>query len=153
MQAQSVLVLGVGNILLKDEGLGVHIVNQIEEEGKLEGKAEILDGGTAGYDLMPHLMGREKIIIVDALKTDDEPGSVYHFPADRLAHSGAKSFSLHDVGIRQVVDMLKLMGEEPQIEIIGVVPEDISSYEVGLSDSVREAIPKVIAQIYKATTH
>ncbi len=145
-----ILVLGIGNILQKDDGIGVHIVNHIAETGmELPGDVELADGGTAGHDLIPLMQGRDKIIIVDALNVDDRPGSVYRFtPEHLLERKGA--FSLHDVGIKEVIASLRILGEVPEIEIIGIVPEDIGTLDIGISDSVRESIPKAVREIFDA---
>jgi hydrogenase maturation protease len=148
-----VLVLGIGNLLQKDDGVGVHVVNYMNETGTTVPRyVEIVDGGTAGYDLVPIMKGRKKIIIVDALKVDDVPGSVYRFTPEHLAQSKEK-FSLHEVGVKELIRHLQLMGDDPVIEIIGIVPEDIQTLEIGTSDSVKKSIPRVVELILEAATH
>jgi hydrogenase maturation protease len=145
-----VLILGVGNILHKDDGLGVHIVNHLRDSGtELPDDVEIVDGGTAGYDLIPIMHGYEKVIIVDALRVDDAPGSIYRFTPEHLAKTKI-TLSLHEIGIRRIIDTMRVMGEVPYIEIIGVVPEDIDTLDIGISDSVRGSIPRVVEQILDA---
>lgn len=147
---RSVLVLGIGNILMSDDGLGVYVVNQMKESGiTLPEGVELVDGGTSGYDLMSVMMNREKIVIVDALKTDDSPGSVYRFTPEYAVESGS-SISLHEVGIMDVIRMIGVMGFNPEIEIIGIVPEDINTLAISISNSVKESIPKAVDQILDA---
>lgn len=147
---KSILILGIGNVLCKDDGAGIHVVNEIMASGKnLPENVEILDGGIMGLDLLPLLTGREKIVIVDALKTDDVPGSIYRFPAKHLK-GGGSMLSLHEVGVKKIIDMLKLMGHNPEIEIVGIVPEDIRSLEIGISESVRKSIPKAVECVLNA---
>lgn len=147
---KKVLILGIGNILHKDDGLGVFIVNEIAGTVKdLPEDVEIADGGTLGYDLLPLMSGREKIVIVDALKVDDTPGNIYKFPAKHLVDNNQK-YSLHDMGVKKIIDMLTIMGEKPEIEIIGIVPEDYNSFEMGISDSVKKSIPKAVEHILNA---
>lgn len=137
-------------MLHKDDGLGVFIVNEIVNSVKdLPKYVEVADGGVLGYDLLPLMSGREKIVIVDALKMGDEPGSIYKFPAKHLADTNNK-FSLHEMGVKKIIDMLSITGENPEIEIIGVVPEDINSLEIGISDSVKKAVPKAVELILEA---
>jgi hydrogenase maturation protease len=145
----NVLILGIGNILQSDEGLGVHVANYITRNIKLPDGVEVIDGGTAGFDLIPLMSGREKIIIVDALKIDDEPGSIYRFKPEDAVRSRA-TISLHEIGITEIIDMLRLLGENPEIEIIGVVPEDISTLHMDISTSVRRSIPLAVIQIMDA---
>jgi hydrogenase maturation protease len=146
---RNVLILGIGNILQSDEGLGVHVVNHITRNIKLPDGVEVIDGGTAGFDLLPLMVGREKIIIVDALRVDDEPGSIYRFKPEDAMRSRA-SLSLHEVGITEVIDLLRLLGENPEVEIIGIVPEDISTLHMDISTPVRRSIPQAVIQIMDA---
>ncbi|MDY6934623.1 MAG: HyaD/HybD family hydrogenase maturation endopeptidase [Spirochaetota bacterium] len=150
---QSTLIIGIGNILQSDEGIGVHIVNHILESGiKLPEEVEVIDGGTSGFDLLPYMKGRDKIIIIDALRTDDVPGSIYRFSPDYALESHT-SLSLHEVGIMQVIKMLYFMGENPKIEIIGIVPEDINTLNINISPAVRESIPKAVELILNAAAN
>ncbi len=150
---RNVLVLGIGNILQKDDGVGVHIVNYMIEEGiSLPDGVEVIDGGTAGFDLIPLMKDRDKIIIVDALKVDDQPGSVYRFAPEHLVES-RELYSLHDLGVREIIKQLHISGDDPEIEIIGIVPEDINSLEIGISDSLKQSIPRVTDQILDAVAH
>ncbi|MCU0849089.1 MAG: HyaD/HybD family hydrogenase maturation endopeptidase [Spirochaetes bacterium] len=147
-----ILILGVGNILHYDDGIGVHVVNRIQESGiDIPDDVEIIDGGTAGFDLIPLMQGRSKIVIVDALKVDDAPGSIYRFRPESLADD-RKVFSLHEFGIKKIIDTLRIMGEAPEVEIIGIVPQDITTLDIGLSSAVMESIPKAIEQILKAVS-
>jgi len=140
---EPVLVMGIGNILQSDDGVGVHVVNSIiSGELSFQG-VEFIDGGTAGMDLLPLMIGRKKIVIVDALKVDDSPGSIYRFPAERLYEKN-DHFSLHDVGVKRIIDMLSLMGENPEVEIVGIVPEDIDTVNIGMSDPVKKAVDKAV---------
>ncbi len=150
---RTILILGIGNILQSDDGIGVHVINHIlESDMIIPEDVEIIDGGTAGFDLLSVMTGREKIIIVDALKTDDVPGSIYRFTPEHARDSRA-SFSLHDVGITEVLRTLKLLGENPEIEFIGIVPENISTLNIGLSPAVKKSIPLAVNQIFNAITN
>ena len=147
---KDVLILGIGNILHKDDGIGVYVVNHILESGmSVPEDADIVDGGTAGHDLIPLMKGYKKIIIVDALKANDVPGSVYRFSPDHL-DCGKKLFSFHDFGIREILQSLRIMGENPVVEIIGIVPEDIDTLDIGISDSLRESLPQVVREVLNA---
>ncbi len=147
---KQVLILGIGNILQSDDGLGVHLIQDIlESHPDLPENVEVVDGGTAGFDLIPLMSGKDKIVIVDALKTDDKPGSIYRFTPDNavVTRSG---FSLHEVGMMEIIKTLQLMGENPEIEIVGIVPEDINTLEISLSPAVRNAFPRAIEVILES---
>jgi len=144
------LILGIGNILLSDEGLGVHAVKRILESGiAIPDDVEIIDGGTAGFDLLELMMNRSRIIIVDALKVDNVPGSIYRFPPERIA-SSRNAISLHELGIRELITMLRMLGHDPEIEIIGIVPSDVSTFNTHLSATVENSMPRAIDLIMGA---
>ena len=145
---KEILVLGVGNILHRDDGVGVYVVHTLRKRSSIVPIVDIIDGGTAGFDLLTIMTGRKRIIIVDALKADDVPGSIYRLPAYSLKDSGSM-LSLHEAGVKKIIDMLHFMGEDPEIEIVGIVVEDISSVEIGLSERVEKAVPRVIEEIIR----
>lgn len=147
---KQVLILGIGNILQSDDGLGVHLIQDIlESHPDLPENIEVVDGGTAGFDLIPLMSGKDKIVIVDALKTDDNPGSIYRFTPEN-AVATRSGFSLHEVGMMEIIRTLRLMGENPEIEIVGIVPEDISTLEISVSPAVKNAFPRAIEVILES---
>ncbi|HSV96169.1 MAG TPA: HyaD/HybD family hydrogenase maturation endopeptidase [Spirochaetota bacterium] len=147
---KNVLILGIGNILQSDDGLGVHIVNEIIDSGvTLPDNVEIVDGGTAGFDLIPLMQGKDRIIIVDALGAADEPGSVYRLSPEQCTTCNAR-FSLHEVGIMQVLRTLRLLGDDPLIEIIGIVPRDVTTLSMNISEPVRRSIPVAVKTVLEA---
>jgi hydrogenase maturation protease len=150
---KNVLILGIGNILLRDEGLGVHIINKImDAKTMLPRHAEAIDGGTAGFDLLEIMKRRKKIIIVDALQADDSPGSIYRFKPG-YGVTAKNSFSLHETSILDVIKALRLLGENPDIEIVGIVPEDITTPDISISSTVKESIPKAVELILEAAAN
>ena len=150
---KKVLIVGIGNVLLGDEGIGVYIANQIRDSGIINSESvEVADGGTAGYDLLPMMMGRDRIVIIDALNADDVPGSVYRLKPENLAAMRG-GMSLHETGIPEVIRALRLMGESPEVEIIGIVPEDITTVDIKISDAVLRSVPAAIAQVVDAAMH
>ena len=101
--------------------------------------------------LIPMMIGRKKIIIIDALKTDDEPGSIYRFKPDHAVQAGCR-LSLHEGGITDVLNTMRLMGHTPEVEIIGIVPEDITTLDIAISEAVRKSVPRAIETVLNAAT-
>jgi hydrogenase maturation protease len=150
---RKVLILGIGNTLRSDDGLGVYIVRHMEETGiQLPDGVSLLDGGTAGFDLLGLIDGYDKIVIVDALRTDDKPGSIYRFTPEHAVESRAR-FSLHEVGIMEVIKTLRIMDNNPEIEFVGIVPENISELSTTISQAVMESVPRAVEVILDAATH
>ena len=141
-----VLVLGIGNILLHDEGIGVYVVEQMQKGG-VPDYVELLDGGTAGADLLDHICDRQKVIVVDAVDADIEPGTILRFTPDDLASQAGQSISLHEFGIAETIDMARQLNCAPkQVVIIGIKPKDLEP-GVGLSGEILEIVPRVIEAV------
>jgi len=140
----NVLILGLGNLLLSDEGVGVHAVHALSWRFQMPEGVEVLDGGTSGMDLLDTIAGREHLIVCDAIRSDDRPGSVRRIDGESIAAFFATRISPHQLGLSDVLANLELLGETPEhVTIIGVVPEDLS-LGTELSDAGREGMEKSI---------
>lgn len=139
-----VLVLGVGNLLLKDEGFGVRVIQAMEERGvPLPPDVTLMDGGTAGFALMNPIAEAERVVVVDVVKGGQPPGTMYRFDTKELGVKRMPMDSLHQVDFYQVLEALEQTGERPeQVVVIGCEPKVI---DVGLDLS-----PEVAGQIDKA---
>lgn len=133
-------IVGIGNILQKDDGIGIWVVKQLMEEG-IEG-VEIIDGGTAVYGLLSTFMNYERLIIIDSLKADHEPGTIYRLPLSELKWREGKS-SLHEIHFLDLLKMMKKMGHEPQVTVIGIEPKEIT-YAMELTSVLKRKIPEVV---------
>ncbi len=148
MAAKNILVLGLGNILLGDEGVGVRVIEQLLSRS-LPDEIEVIDGGTAGYELINFFEGKEKVIIVDAVKTDDTPGSVYKMDLSVVQEDETVQLSLHQIGLKNVFKMASMMDLNPEVTLIGIVPKNYQDYKIGLSKEVEKSIPLAIETVLK----
>ena len=94
-----IILLGVGNILLTDEGLGVHVVKELKESFTFTPAISIIDGGTMGMELLTYMRGMKKILLVDAINGGDAPGTIYEFPHKELEQYFTEHISVHEVGM------------------------------------------------------
>jgi hydrogenase maturation protease len=123
----NVLILGLGNWLLRDEGVGVHAVNALSRRFEMPEGVDVLDGGTSGMDLLDDIAGRDHVIVCDAIRSDEPPGSVHRIDGAEIAAFFATRISPHQLGLSEVLANLELLGERPRhVTIIGVVPADLS---------------------------
>ena len=122
----NVLVLGAGNILLSDEGIGVRVIEALEARYDVPDSVEILDGGTCGMDLLDVIAGRDHLIIVDAVNTGSPPGTLVRLrDADIPAAFRTKS-SPHQLGLQDVLAMLRLLETAPRhVMVVGVQPDNL----------------------------
>lgn len=141
-----VVILGVGNVLLADEGVGVHVVHELEKRD-LPDNVRPIDGGTGGFNLIGIIAEADTLIIVDTLASDAEPGSIFRFTPDEVRQpGGSRHTSVHDIGLLDALDLAALSGYEPDTIIFGVVPERID-WGMDLSQPVGDAVPKVVAAV------
>jgi hydrogenase maturation protease len=138
-----IVLLGVGNILLTDEGLGVHVVKGLKESFTFTPAITIIDGGTMGMELLTYMRGMKKILLVDAINGGEPPGTVYEFPHKELEQYFTEHISVHEVGMQDIL-RIRAIQEEPLEDavVIGVEPE---SLEIGFepSEVVQRALPEV----------
>ncbi len=138
-----ILVLGIGNILLRDEGVGVRVIEKMQEI-PLPDDVELIDGGTAGADLLDVLAERKKVIVIDAVQADCEPGTVLRFTADDLTQPDRVGISLHELGLGQALTMTKQLGCEPkEVVVFGIKPRDISC-GLELSKEITASLPRIV---------
>lgn len=139
-----ILVLGIGNILLSDEGIGVRVIEQMQTISIPE-DVELVDGGTSGVDLLDILADRDKVIVIDAVDTDCRPGTVLRFGIDHLMQNDQPCISMHEVGIAETVMMTEQLGCAPkEVIVFGIQPQKI---ECGLELST--ALKPVVQEVVK----
>lgn len=118
------VIVGVGNLLMKDEGVGIHAVRRLQELD-LPDEVVIIDGGTSP-DLVAYTRNGDRLIIVDAARAGGEPGAVYRFRPEDLAHEAADLASAHQLGVVPNLKLMELGGTAPrEVVIIGVEPAEI----------------------------
>ncbi len=149
--AQRIVVLGVGNILLRDEGVGVRVVEALAERYGLPAGVEVVDGGTVGMDLLDILAGCDHLLICDAVQTGALPGSVVKFADAEVPALFQTRYSPHQLGLSEVLATLILMEEAPAaITLIGVVPADLdlgAELSPEVAAVVSEVVERVVAEL------
>jgi hydrogenase maturation protease len=138
-----ILVLGIGNILLKDEGIGVHVANTLMEM-PLPPEVEVMDGGTMGIDLLFYIEGRKKVIVIDTVKAGEPPGTMYRFTDKDLSFKKDVLRTAHGIDFSDVVRTSQTMGTKPdEVVFIGIEPESMEE-GLELSPFIAERIPAII---------
>ncbi|MBW2452717.1 MAG: HyaD/HybD family hydrogenase maturation endopeptidase [Deltaproteobacteria bacterium] len=143
----SILVLGLGNTIMSDDGFGVRAVNALSSRYRFRGPVKVLDGGTLGLDLLPHLEEVDKLLIVDALDMRGEPGQVFRIEGEEVPRAFASKLSVHQMGLQDLLAVADLQGYLPQQLVVwGVQPACI---EMGteLTATVAAALPEVMEHL------
>lgn len=145
----SIVVLGVGNILLTDEGLGVHVVEVLKANYTFIPQISLIDGGTMGMELLTYMRGMKKILLIDAVNGGEAPGTIYEFPHRELEQYFTDHISVHEVGMQDIL-RIRAIQENPLEDaiVIGVEPE---SLDVGFEPSapVQKALPEVKERVLR----
>lgn len=139
-----ILILGIGNLLFGDEGIGVHFIKYMGEKYRFEGEhqIDIVDGGTLAQRLIPIIVEYDHVIIIDTINAPGvEAGEVYFFDFDAVPDAVDWQGSAHEVEMLQTLNMMDLAGDRPSTMIMGVVPTIIEATEFSLSQGVAEAVP------------
>lgn len=138
-----ITVLGVGNELLSDEGIGIHTIKELQKRD-LPPEIEIIEGGTDGFGLLNIITSTDHLIVIDSLKGGGKPGSIYRFHIDD-APSCPDLFktSVHQIGILEVINLSSLIGSTPDTVVIGVEPKVLKT-GMALSPEIRKKIPRII---------
>lgn len=141
-----VVVVGVGNTLLSDEGVGVHVVRRLAEESEQPGVV-FVEGGTGGYGLADLFIAAKRLIVVDAVRADRNPGEVLVFSPEQLASGETRALSsLHGVGLLDVWKLAIALGHRPVTTIVGVQVGSVEPAE-GLTAAVEAAVPVAAAVV------
>jgi hydrogenase maturation protease len=139
-----VVVLGMGNILLKDEGIGVHVAHALEEAPFPDNvELEVLDGGTLP-DATMSVGEVDKLVVVDAVQGGDKPGAIYRFRPEDISVDNTMPVSLHQIGLLENLWLMDKFSQKPrEVVIIGIEPEDMS-WGLELSAELQQRIPQIV---------
>jgi len=140
-----VVIIGVGNILLSDEGIGVHVVRALGRQ-RLTRRIELIDGGTGGLVLLNTMLHRERVIIVDAVSLRAPPASVFCWEPGDCRDRRSPFLSAHTEGVQDIVQAGRMLFLLPPILCIGVVPRDMTTPGSSLSRTLRRRLP-IIARV------
>lgn len=142
--SKRILLLGIGNILYSDEGLGVHALKQIQESYSFPPNVTLLDGGTMGKLLMSELIEHDLVIVMDAVLGGEAPGTIYRLEGDGLRKSLGFRDSQHDVDFVDTLICCEILGRRPEAVVIGMEPGDWKTMSMDITPLCAEKLPKLI---------
>jgi len=140
-----ILVLGIGNYLMGDEGVGVHAIQALSKE-KLSKNVDLIDGGTGSFDLMPILAQYPLVVFIDATMDGKVPGTI-NVIYPKFAADFPKVLSAHDVGLKDMIDALEFNEELPNIILLTVSIKELSPMTIELSEPVQNSISNIVTRV------
>jgi hydrogenase maturation protease len=141
------LILGIGNYLMGDEGIGVHVANRLSQEKLPEG-VEVLDGGTGGFHLLGYLENYDHVILIDATLDGNMPGTI-RLIKPKFSKDFPPAMSTHDIGLKDLVTALQLLDKMPDIDLIVVSIESIQQQGIELTTEIEESITVIMDEVNK----
>ncbi|HGZ70467.1 MAG TPA: hydrogenase maturation protease [Nitratifractor sp.] len=138
------VILGIGNVLEKDDGIGVYAASYLRENYTFSQSVKVINGGVEGINLYSVFEENENILILDTIELSDTPASIYLIPADELRGYGLNSGGAHEIGVMQCLDMLELQGKKtPKATLLGIIPKFIT-FEIDLSNTLKKEFKNYI---------
>lgn len=142
------LILGVGNVLWADEGIGPRLIQLLDQRGRC-GSAELMDGGTQGLYLLPLLTGATRVVLLDAVDLDREPGAIVVLDDDAISALGrGRPLSLHQTSLHDLLAAAALIGWRPQwLRLVGIQVAQTEAWGEPLTPLVAAALPRAAAMV------
>jgi hydrogenase maturation protease len=137
-------IIGAGTVIYQDEGVGVYAARYLEENFTFTDDVTLVDGGVLGFQLMTYYQDYDKVIILDTITMDDEVGSIYNMPSEELLGLGSYKQTAHEVEIIEMLEICSLLERMAEVNIIGVIPKDIETVNVGLTDEMKSTFDNLI---------
>jgi len=142
------LIVGIGNLLMGDDGVGVHIIHQLKEIS-LSDNVEILDGGTYGFELTPFMEGKKKIILLDAVRSDLPAGTILQATLEDLEFDEVNFLSVHQQGLKEILLYLSRFTPKPEVVLYGVVAKDYQRFSTELTPEVENGVSIMVSILKK----
>lgn len=145
------LVLGLGNLVHADDGVGVHAIGRLQKDPRVPPGVVLIDGGTQGLALLPHISGFQRLLVIDAVDVGEPPGTIVRLEGKALDKLPGKP-SVHQLGFADLMVALKLLGEMPEeVVVLGVQPLS-TEWSAELTPPVNEGMDRLIAAVLEQLT-
>jgi hydrogenase maturation protease len=138
---KNILILGLGNILMGNEGIGVRAIEFLKDQ-KIAQNVRLLDGGTGGFHLLSLFQEYSKFIIIDATISDGVFGEI-NVLQPKFASDFPRTLTSHDIGLRDLMQSAELLGDLPEIHLLTINIKDLNEVGIGISDALEQCLPKI----------
>jgi hydrogenase maturation protease len=142
-----ILVLGVGNVLLRDEGFGIRVIEKLQKWYDVPDAVTLVDGGVLGVHLMGVIAGADHLIVVDIIRNHGRPGDLYRLAGDEIPGRIRAKNSLHQIDFLEALTLCQALDKVPETVIVGAEPQDMETMVIGLSPTLEACVDPVIAMV------
>ncbi len=147
MQQQQITILGVGNLLFRDEGIGVRVAELLEQRYDFPDHVVVVDGGVLGVNLLGVIANADKLIVIDAIRNKSKPGTLHRLAGDEIPKRILAKNSLHQVDLLEALTLCNAIDKHPETVIVGVEPEDIRTLQDELTPTIQARVEDLIAMV------
>ncbi|MEW6260380.1 MAG: HyaD/HybD family hydrogenase maturation endopeptidase [Thermodesulfobacteriota bacterium] len=144
MTTPHIMILGIGCILFRDEGFGVHVVHRLNRCYRFAENVSVIDGGVLGVNLLGYISRADRLIVVDCVRNGGQPGDLYRLEHHQLPERIRAKNSLHQVDFLEALTLCQALEKVPETVVIGVEPEDIETLSTELTPTLKARVEPVI---------
>ena len=147
MTESHIMIMGVGSILMTDEGFGVRIVEALESQYDFPENVSVVDGGVLGLNLLGIIAEADHLIVIDAVRNKGNPGDLYRLTGEDIPERVRAKNSLHQIDFLETLTLCQAVGEVPETIVLGVEPEDIDSLSLEMTATIKDKIDPMIGMV------
>ncbi len=150
MSERRIALIGMGNIMFHDEGVGTYLAKYIEANYQPHERLEIVDGGLLGFSLMTYYQEFDKILVVGINSKEGEPGGIFHYSGEEMIAMGSTRQTANEVELTMMLEICSFHEEMGEVELITMIPEDIEAVKNGLTATALSAMPQLLEKTLDA---
>ena len=147
MNTEHVMILGVGNILLSDEGFGIRVVEALQQRYDFPDNVSVIDGGVLGINLLGVISEADQLVVVDVIRNKGNPGDLYRIDGKDIPERIRAKNSLHQIDFLESLTLCQALDKVPETVIVGVEPRDIETLSVDLTPTTADRIDDMIQMV------
>lgn len=141
---KEIMVLGIGNVLFKDEGFGIHVMKRMEQMFEFPENVQLVDGGVLGVHLLGIISKPDHLIVIDVIRNGGQPGDMYRIEQKDIPDRIRAKNSVHQVDFLEALTLIQAMDHQPETVILGVEPEDMETLSTELTATAESKVGPVI---------
>ena len=141
---KKIALIGMGNLMFKDEGVGTYLAKYIELNYKIPSNLEIVDGGLMGFSLMSYYQEFDKLIVLSTNSKNDEPGTISQYSGEEMLRLGKTRKSANEVELAMMIEICSFKENTAEVELITITPKNIEDVEVNLTNTILNKLPKMV---------